>query len=206
MTLYFIRHGETYWNLTHKMQGQVNIPLTPKGKAQAVAAAHLLDVADIEVCFTSPLVRAKQTAELVLMGKDVPIIEEPLLIEQNYGLCEGKSQRIGFFNPFSPLYHYERAPEKYHPAIGGEDFDQLTARALAFLEKLLPESPESKERYRSVLVVAHGAIICAILGELLHVPRKDFWSMRLRNCEITVGSYTQGKFVRLGCCHTPIDK
>lgn len=190
MKICLIRHGETYWNVSHKMQGQVNIPLSPKGREQATAAASLLRGMHIDVCYTSPLSRARDTAVLALAGRDVPIFDEPLLMEQNYGLSEGKNQHIGFHNPFSPLFYYNR-PEKYRPAIGGETFDDLAARSRMFISSVLLAQ---EERFETVLVSAHGAIICSILGEMLQIPRTEFWSVKLGNCEFKTVFLSNGQF------------
>ena len=181
MKIYLVRHGETYWNALRKMQGQVNIPLNDRGKEQAKQAAkHLKDV-EIDICYTSPLVRARQTAEIILEGRDVPIIDVPLLIEQSYGISDVESQEIGFSNPKSLLYNFMHHPDQYIPDIGGESFEDLTKRAARFIEEwLLPAG----ENYKSILVSAHGAILCGMLNTILGIPIAEFWKWEFDNCMV----------------------
>ena len=81
MKLYLVRHGETDWNRARKIQGQVDIPLNEFGIHLAEETGKGLKDIPVDLCFTSPLGRAKQTAEIILKGRDVPVIEEPLIME-----------------------------------------------------------------------------------------------------------------------------
>ena len=75
MKLYLVRHGETDWNKVKKIQGQVDIPLNQFGKRLAEETAEGMKEIPFDLCITSPLSRARQTAEIVLGGRKVPIIE-----------------------------------------------------------------------------------------------------------------------------------
>ena len=70
MLLYFIRHGQTDWNKDMRMQGQSDIPLNENGRESAIEAGKTLANTHIDLAFSSPLKRAKETAELVLAGRD----------------------------------------------------------------------------------------------------------------------------------------
>ena len=76
MKIYFVRHGETDWNKDRKIQGQVNIALNEFGRHLARETAKGLKDIPFDVCFTSPLDRAKETAKIILEGREVPIIED----------------------------------------------------------------------------------------------------------------------------------
>ena len=76
MELYLVRHGETEWNKERRLQGQADVALDDFGRQLAVETGEALQDIPFDVCFTSPLKRAKETAELFLAGKDVPIIED----------------------------------------------------------------------------------------------------------------------------------
>ena len=71
--LYIIRHGKTDWNLKHKLQGRTDIPLNDEGRAMALEAGERYKDVHFDVCYCSPLIRARETAELLLKGRDVPI-------------------------------------------------------------------------------------------------------------------------------------
>ena len=65
MKIFIVRHGETEWNRTNRFQGISDIPLNKKGKAQAEALAHALKDEAIDVVYSSPLIRAKETARAI---------------------------------------------------------------------------------------------------------------------------------------------
>ncbi len=170
MTVYFLRHGQTAWNAEKRMQGQVNVPLNDEGRRQAREAAGRLPA--IGLCLTSPLDRARETARLALGGEGTPMMDEPLLIEQRYGVAEGRNQTAAYVDPQDPMYNYGRAPQNYQPPEGGESFEALCLRARVFLSRrLLP----LEGQYDTVLVSAHGALLCAIFRELLGTQMADFW-------------------------------
>lgn len=190
---YLVRHGETYWNQEHKMQGQINIPLNERGREQARQAAKKLKNVSFDICYTSPLSRAKDTALEILKGREIPVLDEPLLLEQAYGLSEGASQK-GFFDPASPLYGYSYKPEIYHPDIGAESFEGLLLRANEMVEKrMLP----AEGQYERVLITAHGAILCGIMEVIQKTPLSRFWEALLPNCGAAVIELKDGVFKKI---------
>ena len=90
MKLYIVRHGETDWNKKRRIQGQVDIPLNDFGRSLARKTAKGLSGIPFEVCYTSPLGRAKETARLILEGRKTPILEDQRIIEMSFGDYEGK--------------------------------------------------------------------------------------------------------------------
>ena len=66
--LYIIRHGKTDWNELHKLQGRTDIPLNENGRQMAREAGQRYKEVHFDICFCSPLVRAKETAELLLVS------------------------------------------------------------------------------------------------------------------------------------------
>ena len=84
MKIYFVRHGETDWNKDRKIQGQVNISLNEFGRHLARETAKGLKEIPFAVCFTSPLDRARETAEIILEGREVPVIEDERIIEMGF--------------------------------------------------------------------------------------------------------------------------
>ena len=184
-----IRHGQTYWNQKKKMQGQVNIPLNEMGKQQAKALAKQLEKYDFDYCFSSPLIRAVETAETVLGDRNIPVAKHELFTEQGYGICEGQWQRLIYRIPFCKMYHYESSPERYVPPVGGESMEDMMKRAGRALNEVL--SPAA-EKYHTVLVGGHASIICAILNVIEDKPVKDYWKCMLKNCGYAVIEYTDG--------------
>ena len=89
MKVYFVRHGQTDWNVQSRIQGQSDIPLNQRGIAQAKALAAQLKTLAIDCIITSPLQRTKQTAALLNETLQVPILEEEGLKERDFGEFEG---------------------------------------------------------------------------------------------------------------------
>lgn len=89
--LYIIRHGKTDWNELHKLQGHTDIPLNANGIAMAENAAKEYKNVHFDVCYCSPLTRARQTADIILRDRDekVPVIIDDRLIEMCFGEYEG---------------------------------------------------------------------------------------------------------------------
>lgn len=187
---YVIRHGETYWNVQRRMQGQVNIPLNERGREQAIKARELLRDIPFDICYSSPLKRSLETARLVLADRKVPIVVEPLLIEQSYGISEGLRVDTILDNPEHPAYGYDLDPCRYQGDIGSEGFEELFERMRALLDEVL--MPASLE-HESVLVSTHGAVACALLDLILGYPLKRFWDTKLENCGVAVIEIADGK-------------
>ena len=87
--LYIMRHGKTDWNIQHKLQGRTDIPLNEEGRQMAKQAREDYLNIPIDICYCSPLIRARETAELVLQGRNIPILYDDRLIEMGFGIYEG---------------------------------------------------------------------------------------------------------------------
>ena len=77
-SLYIMRHGKTDWNEKHKIQGRTDIPLNDEGRKMAAAAAEEYKDIHFDICFCSPLIRAKETAQIFLSARNIPIIYDDL--------------------------------------------------------------------------------------------------------------------------------
>ena len=138
-----LRHGQTDWNIDFRLQGITDIALNQTGIAQAQRAAQILQRADWDFIASSPLTRARQTADIVAaeLGFEEISIQD-LLLERSFGEAEGMTHE-----------QWKREfPDGMPP--GGESLQELRERANLLLEKLL-------ETYRGtrVLTVSHGALI-----------------------------------------------
>ncbi len=91
MEIFLVRHGETEWNRQRRLQGRTDIPLNDAGLAEARKAAKALRDVRFDRIFTSPLQRARKTAEIIRGSREIPIKAEPLLIEVSFGIGEGIS-------------------------------------------------------------------------------------------------------------------
>lgn len=178
--LYLMRHGKTEWNELHKLQGRTDIPLNEDGRRMAqIAHDEYLDT-HFDLCFSSPLKRARETAELLLQGRDVPIRTDEQLVEMSFGAYEGLAN--SFQIPDCPINILFQDPAAYTESIGGaETFAALFARVDSFLsEMVFPEV----QKGRDILIVGHGALNSAIICRLKQLPISEFWSSGLEQCKL----------------------
>lgn len=187
--LYIIRHGKTDWNNLHKIQGRTDIPLNEEGRKMAAEAAEEYKDVHFDVCYCSPMIRARETAEILLAGRDVPIIFDERLVEMGFGIYEGIEN--SFSIPDCPINAMFWTPELYNtPVEGGESMDELFERTGEFLRELaLPQVKEGKD----VLIVGHGATNSCIVCQVKNRQRKDFWAEGIPNCKLQTLIDTSGK-------------
>ena len=159
IAFWFLRHGETDWNAQNLSQGNVDIPLNETGLAQARSAALLLRDKQIKAIISSPLSRAKVTADIVAAQLGLPVEIDEGLREVAFGVQEGKPMSEWFVHWVDGLL----TPD------GGESFPSLTTRAVAAINRCISRPP-------IVLVVAHGALFRAMRGAMGHEP-----NVRTRN-------------------------
>jgi probable phosphoglycerate mutase len=146
--LYLVRHGETDWNLNRRIQGSTDIPLNDTGRAQAVRAGRLLARRSWDGIFASPLSRAMETASIIAgelgLAAPGPI---PALVERNYGLAEGMTDR-----------EVSRSFPGATPVPGRESRAEVADRVMPALLGLASEHPGEH-----LIVVGHGAVIRTVL-------------------------------------------
>ena len=177
--LYIMRHGKTDWNLKHKLQGKTDIPLNEMGIEMAKDACEKYKDVHLDVCYCSPLVRARETANLVLEGREVPIIIDERLEEMGFGVYEG-TENV-FEKPECPVRELFFNPAEYKAVGGAESLEALIARTKDFLDEIaFPLVKEGKD----VLIVGHGAMNSAIIGIVRHVPVEKFWAEGIENCRL----------------------
>ncbi|MCR5521217.1 MAG: histidine phosphatase family protein [Lachnospiraceae bacterium] len=174
-----LRHGKTDWNLLHKIQGRTDIPLNEEGIESAREARDTVAKYCFDICYVSPLKRARQTAELILEGTGINVIVDDRLTEIGFGIYEGIEGVYGI--PDHPLHDFFFAPEKYKAQNGAESIDELLVRIKNFYDDVLKELIKSR---KNVLIVAHGALNAGLITLLLGNEKKDFWSYGQSNCSM----------------------
>ena len=144
-----LRHGQTDWNIHFLLQGVTDIPMNQTGIEQVKLAAQAIRAEDWDVVLTSPLSRARQTAEIIASQHGYnEIIEQELLIERSFGEAEGLS--------------HEQWRAKYSNLDvipGGESRTQLAERSMLLLETISQELAGKR-----VLAISHGALIRALIA------------------------------------------
>lgn len=189
MKIYFVRHGETPWNVERRMQGQSDIPLNEFGCELAVKTGiGLTDIAFDKV-YASPLVRAYHTAELILgenkYSKEQEIIKESRITEIGFGVYEGLCcSPEGWNMPDDNFKNFFTNCSAYHAPEGGEEFEEVMRRTQHFLDDLISDV---SLRDKTILVVSHGAAIRGIVNCITNNPATDYWKGGVhKNCAVTI--------------------
>ena len=183
MEICFVRHGETDWNKQKRLQGITDIPLNETGVEQARVVANYLQNKKFEAVFTSPLSRAKQTAQVIADACNLPLTVLESFTERSFGKAEGMTAEEIRAN-----FTVGQYPDE-------EPIDDFIER----IEKGL-EHVKTNLQYNKVLIVAHGAVINRLLsiysnGEIgtgktiLHNTGLSYFQSTLDGWEIT--SYDQ---------------
>lgn len=144
-----LRHGQTDWNINFLLQGVTDIPMNQTGIEQVKLAAKAIRAEDWDVVLTSPLSRARQTAEIIASQHGyTEIIEQELLIERSFGEAEG-------------LSHEQWRPKYSNLDVipGGESRTQLAERSRLLLETISQELAGKR-----VLAISHGALIRTLIA------------------------------------------
>ena len=188
MRLYMMRHGETDWNKQHLWQGRTDIPLNENGRYVAELTREGMKDIPFDVAFCRPLSRAKETAQIILQGRDVPLIADKRIIELGFGPYEAKDMRQLDDN----MKIYFTAPDKYQGPEGVETFEEVLARVNSFLEELI-HNPKYQDS--TILITAHGGTLrgltCALRGN--HIEK--FWDGGVhKNCGVTIVDVVDGQY------------
>ncbi len=176
MKLIIIRHGKTEWNTLKKAAGQVDIPLNETGIEQAKETKEKLKNIPIDIIITSPLIRAKQTAEIINEDRNVPIIVDNRAIERDLGVYEGMPNSEEIFNEIR--YYTKNVPVK-----NGEDCKTYTKRVFDFLDDVIKEY---KNKYENVLICSHGFFLRSAGWYFNGVPTENEEVVRIKNCQVDI--------------------
>jgi len=196
--LYIVRHGETDYNAQGICQGQlIDADLNERGRVQAQELIAALQDKNIGAIYSSPLKRAKQTAEIIASGLGLDVNLHEKLIEGNFGIADGTSMKIVrtwptyklWTNP-NPKYddvHYEN----------GESKKQIRLRVLEALKEIC-----AQEKADNILIVAHSAILrflnWSIGNYIQQMPNGCVSEFLFENGELKEAQ--KGKILLLSCC------
>lgn len=206
MRIVLARHGETPWNAEGRYQGQEDIALSPVGEAQAVSLGLRLESLPVDRAVSSPLSRARRTAELALGADRARMLQlDAGLQEINHGSWEGLlASEIHARDP-ERLRAWREQPDSVLMPDGGESLQDVFDRAWAALER----ASEGLGLEETLLVVAHDAVNRVILCRVLGIPLSRLWSFRQAPTTLNLlegESLERLEVVRLNDCahHTPL--
>jgi len=192
--LLLVRHGETEWNKESRFQGKMDIPLNETGKEQGRKAADLLKDTSLNFAISSPLLRPKETAELILAHHPgVELQLQDKLLEISHGTWEGKLKPEIQMEYPELLNQWQETPELVQMP-DGENLQQVWDRAIAGWEEIVAEqSNVSSDSINTGIIVAHDAINKVILCALLGLSTSNFWNVKQGNGAVSVIDYPDGK-------------
>ena len=173
--IYIIRHGQTEKNRANVLQGRSDIPLNDSGRQQAEEVRNRLIKAGIhfDLVYTSPLIRAVQTAAIIAEG--IPQVKDDRLIEMDYGPYEG----MDLANPAPEVLDFFR-DFVHNPAPNGmEPLQAIVVRLGSFLEEIREEAAE-----KNILISTHAIAMKGALEYLTPESKGSYWSKYIGTCAV----------------------
>ena len=170
---YFIRHGQTVWNVANKICGATDIELTEKGHQQAIETGQeiLRQGIHADEILYSPLMRAADTAKHISEITGIPARVEPRLIEQNFGKYES-TPRNG--------EEFQKAKQQFVTRYeGGESMLHLAQRIYNLLDEIREESD-----HKTYIFVAHNGISRVIQSYFYEMTNEEYAAFGVKNCEV----------------------
>lgn len=184
MEIFVTRHGQTDWNVLEKIQGQTDTELNDVGRQQAKEISELIRNEAIDLIISSPLNRAKETAQIINKNLNVNIIEDNRLMERKFGKNEGLTkndiQKLKQINPeINDVWNYKKN-------INFNDIETMQEfcnRIYNFLDDIT-----KKYNDKNVLLVTHGGASVPIKCYFMKYPLENLINrdviQGLKNCEI----------------------
>ena len=192
MEIYFVRHGQTIWNVEKRFQGLSDSPLTELGITQAKLLGEKLKDIKFDKFYSTSLKRAYDTANYIKGNREQKVEIFDDFVEISMGDMEGIKQE-----DFKKLYpeqvkNFFFNQLEYDPSsFGGESFLEVRERVIRGLNKFI----ELNKNYERVLVVSHGATLKTLLH---YISGKDISTLSdeviPKNTRYTIVKYENGKF------------
>lgn len=171
--VYFVRHGQTVWNVENKICGATDIALTELGHQQAIATGEeikRLGIMADEILY-SPLIRASETARHIAEVTGIPARVEARLKEQNFGKWEG-TPRDG--------KDFARAKEDFCCSYeGGESMMRMAQRIYNLLDEIRAEADE-----KTYILVAHNGIARVVRSYFEDLSNEEYAAYGVKNCAV----------------------
>ncbi len=181
--LLVIRHGQTAWSVAGKHTGRTDIPLTDVGREEARAAARTLTGWNLQHAYTSPLARARETAEIVSPACGITVDDS--LLEWDYGVFEGETtpqtrERVPGWSVWT------------HEITGGESVDEVGERADVFLSRVEAEVPDG-----NAVAFAHGHLLAVLIARWCGLPAVEGRRFALATATVSLlGWHREDRVIR----------
>lgn len=180
-----VRHGQTTYNVEGRMPGQLpNVSLTDEGRRQAHAAAVALSAVPLSAVISSPLERARETAEIIARGWDLPVLEDPRLKDTDVPRWAG--QKLDDVNRQDPAWK-SFLDNPTQPPEGVESFTSVQARCVAAIEEVLADPTLGNY----IVVVAHADVVKLIVAHYTNVPLLTARFLSVGNASISALAFVE---------------
>jgi probable phosphoglycerate mutase len=203
--LCLVRHGETDWNAGKRIQGQIDIPLSELGHAQARATAHALRDAGFTAIYSSDLIRARQTAEAAARLARLPVLLDPGMRERHYGLFQGLNY-AECETRFPADYARHKARDVRFVPAGGESLIEFAGRLAQAFDAIVRR--HAGER---VAVFTHGGVLDIAHRQASGKPLTTARDFTIPNCglnwiEVEAGCWTLLSWAERAHLDRPLDE
>ena len=178
--LLLARHGQSVSNAIRRFQGSQDVELSELGARQAEALGRVLRHRRVSAVYTSPLERARRTAEIAAAGLGLPLTAVHDLRELSLGEWEGRTVEEIRALPGDPYAQWVRDPVACLPP-GGEPLAEVQARVVRAVDEIARAHPDGQQ----ALVVCHGGVISAYLAHCLGLPLSSIWRLTVSNGSLT---------------------
>ena len=167
-----VRHGETQWNRETIFRGRADVPLSERGQEQARLLAAALAGWPVAAVYTSPLSRARETAQPIAEALGLLVVVDAGLVDMSFGAWEGRSL-AEVQQKWPELYDtWQKAPQHFQ-APGGESLSQVLVRAWPVAEEIAASHKDG-----TVVIVSHRVVCKLILCAALGAGEAGFWRLR----------------------------
>ncbi len=179
VSIYLVRHGESVYNAEGRIQGHQDVPLSELGVRQAEAIARRLANVRLDAVYSSDLVRASRTAEIIAASRNLPVQMTPLLRESSLGVIEGLTRAE--IEERHSTSEWIWSPLTARPP-GAETIEQVIDRARQFLDETLPEHSDGS----NVLVVGHGGSVRGVIVAAVGFDVGMYRAMHFSNASLSL--------------------
>jgi len=170
--IYLVRHGQTVWNEEGKLCGSSDVPLSDEGLVQAQKVAARMKNVNLSAIYSSPLLRARQTAEAIASHHNLPVQVEPDLREVDYGEWEGLKVDEAM-EKFPELERLRREDPMNFVAPKGEPMKNFAQRVIAAVQRIALRHPDE-----TICIVAHQTVNRFVLCWVLQMDFRLWRQLR----------------------------
>ncbi len=181
MKLLLARHAESAWNAERRFQGRTDVGLSEAGREQATALGKALARRRVGAIYSSPMARARETAEIVARETGLTIAVVGELRELSLGTWEGRTVDEVLATEADAYRRWRERPYDCPPPEG-EHIEAVAGRVLPVMERILASHPDGDE----ALVVSHGGVISVYLCHLLGLSPNALWRLAIQNASLSV--------------------